>query len=783
MVMGRLGRGVAAGVVAWSAGTASATWSILLVDTRTGEIALGSATCLTNFDLRANTPVLIPGVGGATAQSFVDNTGQNRTLIRDLLATGSSTADILAQLSVFDSGHQTRQYGIISALGDPLTFSGTGAGQWAGGETGVLVGAGEGGGDIHYAIQGNVLSGPSVVSEALDAIEGTPGDLAEKLMAGMEAARAFGGDGRCSCSGGGPTSCGDPPPSFTKSSHIAYMLVARDGDTEGCAPTYRLQARSANVLSARSSVGTTIAAFVPESSASVEVREIIGDTAPGRLAGQANVEFPAIVRRGVFEDVTGDGRADLVLVATDGSGVFMAESLDGRLSFAAPVRIDLGTMPIDAKAADIDGDTLADLVVAEGSANEVRVYWGDASEPFAEFAAIGALEGPSAIEVAQLNGSGGPEVAVLRGLAGAVEVFAVAGERQLSLVETITTGRTTDNRLIAIDTASDGWSDLLLAGSSTSVRQVVRRTGIAARVQDYPAQGVPMALDAGDVTGDGVLDAVVVSGINSKVLVGSAIQPDNLSVSTVTLPGTAREAEIADFDGDGDLDLVYYANTWTSARLVVNTGSGFGPATGCGSGEYFLNLNVAFSSASDPDPVFTLRDEFDLWRAERIGVTDAVRSSAALDAPAIAPSTACDRTLTVTLRDWSGGPVTGIPAASIRVSHDETSAVSSEIGEVVELGGGVYRITLSGTPVTGTDALRIEVTDPGAERPVVLMPRAEIPVRFLADVNGDGAESPDDFGAWVALFQALDPLADQNSDGQVTPADFSAWISNFNGPC
>lgn len=783
MVKSLFGRSLAAGTVAVAAGRASATWSILLVDTRTGEIAVASATCLTNFDLRANTPVLIPGVGGATAQSFVDNTGQNRTLIRDLLATGTSTSDILAQLATFDTGHQTRQYGMIRAVGDPLTFSGTGAGQWAGGVTGVLIGAGEGGGDLHYAIQGNVLSGPSVVPGALSAIQNTTGDLAEKLMAGMEAARDLGGDGRCSCSAGNPTGCGDPPPSFTKSSHIAYMLVARDGDTEGCAPTYRLQARSANVLAAPSNAGTTIAAFVPENSASVEVREIVGDVAPGRFAGGASVVFPSIVRKGFFADVTADGLADLVLVASNGSGVWMAESLDGSLAFAPPVRIDSNALPVDAVAADIDGDTLADLAVADGLTLDVRVYWGDVNAPFAAFATLGPMQGPSALAIDDLNGSGGPEVAVLSGSFGTVDIFTLTGARQLTLAESIPTGRSTDSRIGVIDSANDGRADLLLGGSTTSVRQIVRKAGAPPISQDYALAFTPGSLDVGDVTGDGIEDAVVTSGNTSTVLTGFPSVPDLLIPNVLQLFGTPREAEIADFDLDGDLDLVYYANSWTSARLVENRGTGFAPATGCGSGEYFLNLNVAFSAANDPDPVFTLRDGFDLWRAERIGVTDAVRSSAAFDAPAIAPATTCDRTLTVTLRDWAGGPVTGIPAVDVVVSHDASSSISSEIGETVDLGGGVYRVVLSGTPVMGTDVLRIEVRDPNADAPIVLMPRATIPIRFLADMNGDGQKTPADFSQWVSRYQAGDPLADQNLDGEVTPADFSAWVANYNGPC
>ena len=46
----------------------SATWSILIVDTRTGELAVGSATCLTGFNLRTITPVLLVGRGAACAE-------------------------------------------------------------------------------------------------------------------------------------------------------------------------------------------------------------------------------------------------------------------------------------------------------------------------------------------------------------------------------------------------------------------------------------------------------------------------------------------------------------------------------------------------------------------------------------------------------------------------------------------------------------------------------------------------------------------------------------------
>ena len=204
-----------------------ATWSILIVDTRTGEIAVGSATCVPGYSLKMITPVLLVNRGAATAQASV-NIGSitNRALIWRSFKERTTPTKILQLLANNDPGHQTRQYGIIDVSGGKVTFSGTQNFAWAGGVTGSF-------GTIHYAIQGNILTGQGVVTAAEQAVINTPGDLSEKLMAGMEAARAMGGDGRCSCLTGSATSCGVPPPSFTKSAHIGFMVVARQGDTDG----------------------------------------------------------------------------------------------------------------------------------------------------------------------------------------------------------------------------------------------------------------------------------------------------------------------------------------------------------------------------------------------------------------------------------------------------------------------------------------------------------------------------------------------------------------------
>ncbi len=203
---------------------ARATWSILIIDLSTGEIAIGIATCLVGFDLKPETVVVVPGYGVAAAQSFVGPLSL-RQLIRTQILNGTSASQILTLLAAADPGHQSRQYGIASFAGGTATFTGSGAGAWAGGLTGQT-------GSLVYTVQGNVITGQPVITAAELAIQTTVGTLGDKLMAAMEAAASMGGDGRCSCLTGGPTSCGSPPASFQKSAHIGLMIVSRPSDID-----------------------------------------------------------------------------------------------------------------------------------------------------------------------------------------------------------------------------------------------------------------------------------------------------------------------------------------------------------------------------------------------------------------------------------------------------------------------------------------------------------------------------------------------------------------------
>jgi Family of unknown function (DUF1028)/Invasin, domain 3 len=205
---------------------AGATWSIVLVDTATGEVAVAGATCLEGLDLLKLLPVVVVGRGGGCAQSQVDTTAANRKEIFDNLILGTPPPEIIEILIDGDLFWKSRQYGIADMSPEGAGYTGAAAGQYKEHIFGSS-------GTVTYAIQGNVLTGAPVIAAAQLAVTSTSGSLADKLMAGMEAARLMGGDGRCSCAPGDPTGCGSPPPSFVKSAHIGFVVVARIGDVDG----------------------------------------------------------------------------------------------------------------------------------------------------------------------------------------------------------------------------------------------------------------------------------------------------------------------------------------------------------------------------------------------------------------------------------------------------------------------------------------------------------------------------------------------------------------------
>lgn len=220
---------VVVGLLAVLPSPAWATWSVIAVDKSTGRVVIASATCVDRDDqfLMGVQAVVVPGKGVAACQAGVDGTHANQMLVFQELQKGTDPARIIELLST-DPAFQTRQFGILDLQGRHAGHSGLGNGYVAQDLQGQVPGT-----EIFYSIQGNILRAGNVMPNAVQAFLKTTGALTDRVMAAMEAADGSGGDSRCTC----PPWPGDGSqpqvPCDGRTSHVAYLLMAESGDSNG----------------------------------------------------------------------------------------------------------------------------------------------------------------------------------------------------------------------------------------------------------------------------------------------------------------------------------------------------------------------------------------------------------------------------------------------------------------------------------------------------------------------------------------------------------------------
>jgi uncharacterized Ntn-hydrolase superfamily protein len=176
------------------------TFSIVARDPRSGQI--GVAVQSHWFAVGQIVPWAEAGVGAVATQSFVDPSYGKLGL--DLLRTGKSAPDALRGLLGSDAACQVRQVGIIDARGNVATFTGSRDIQAAGGiagkaaNGGVRIECGAAGGTLSdghdFAVQANLMANDKVWPAMAKAYEETSGDLADRMLAALDAAQGVGGD-------------------------------------------------------------------------------------------------------------------------------------------------------------------------------------------------------------------------------------------------------------------------------------------------------------------------------------------------------------------------------------------------------------------------------------------------------------------------------------------------------------------------------------------------------------------------------------------------------------
>ncbi|MFG0305312.1 MAG: DUF1028 domain-containing protein [Phycisphaerales bacterium JB040] len=765
--------GVAAAAALLSAsGTARATWSIVIVDTRTGELAAGSATCLTNINLKDETPVVVMGRGAATAQALLEPTGVTRSDLRQGLLRLDDPQQILASLAFNDTGHRSRQYGLVDVRGRAMTFTGQAANDWAGGVTGRIERGRPGpDDDIVYAVQGNILTGAGVVLAAEAAILASDGDLADMLMESMQAARITGGDGRCSCTSGGPTSCGTPPsdnPDDFKSADVGYMIVGRLGDEDGSRALYRFFDAGDLLGADLNGDGRDELLAFNQFLEITRVYEYLDASVPGALGIERLDDLNIGVggaRTSVVADVNGDGLDDLVLADGPSGNVWIAPGAAGGSIGDAGAVLLLGlTDVVELLATDLDGVGGDDLVALTGSGAVFPVPGGAGSS----LTPGGFISGNAeTIAAGDLNGDGLPDVLAVDGADGRLRILASDGSGGLSPAGQVLTG----SEILdagAMDVVPGGPTEIIVAEAGS---RDVRALDASGNELSAVRSGFDPRLFIEGNFVDGVEGEVAVLSNRRLTVVG----PDGAGgLEVLNFEGTAEtliDPVALDLNGDG-LDEIAggIADPNTSQRLLLveNRGGELSEPRGWGDGRYFLTLNVANTQRSDPDPVVTLQDRFDNWRANNAGRVDAVLSRV-VGGGVVAPG--AQAVFEVDLQAYPGVPISTTPIVTAEFSDP---GVASVIG-VEDRGNGQFAIRVEGV-AEGTTALHV-IADDGGPRPTVLMPAPTLRVLSdPADFNADGLRDDQDLLDFTQAFLSGDLSADYNGDGVLDLGDIRALL-------
>ena len=251
-------------------------------------------------------------------------------------------------------------------------------------------------------------------------------------------------------------------------------------------------------------------------------------------------------------DLDGDGKPDMAVVNLTAAtvSVFRNTSASGSISassFAPAVSFTTGTSPYSLAIGDIDLDGKPEIITANYGATTMSVFHNVSTsgsitsssfEPKLDFISGNA---PFGVNIHDLDGDGKPEV-----------IISNIGNNNVSVFPNIST-----------------------PGSLTT-------SSFAAR-QNFATGSGPQAAAIGDVDGDGKpdiavanLNAATVSVLRNTSTPGSITGVSFAAKVDFATPSQPQVAALADFDGDGKLDLAtanISGNTASVMRNVASSGS------------------------------------------------------------------------------------------------------------------------------------------------------------------------------------------------------------------
>lgn len=293
-------------------------------------------------------------------------------------------------------------------------------------------------------------------------------------------------------------------------------------------------------------------------------------------------------------DFDGDGRPDIATANigfTNNISIFRNTNPDSSVSFAQPINFTTEQGPSTVTTGDLDGDGKIDIVVLNKNATGTfsvllnNSTLGDLSfEPKVNF----NISYPGSAFIADMDGDGKPEVAVLSGFNNTLSIFkntSIPGNISLDAPITITTN-TNPGYIFIADVNNDYKPDVIVGNmnngnaGSVSIFKNISTVGsilLDAKI-DFPTANQPAEIAIGDLDGDDKPDMAIAnsaSATSSISIFKNLTSGGNISFATkqdYAVVFSPQSLNISDLNGDGKPDLVV-ANFGAQVSVFQNNSS------------------------------------------------------------------------------------------------------------------------------------------------------------------------------------------------------------------
>jgi hypothetical protein len=299
-------------------------------------------------------------------------------------------------------------------------------------------------------------------------------------------------------------------------------------------------------------------------------------------------------------DFNGDGIADVVVGQADNAGstgvaVYLGKG-DG--TFFPGVTYGASTEDTNVAVADFNGDGILDIASIDRSSQEIDIFLGNGDGTFnvAGSYACDTQEAPEPTELVlgDFNKDGKMDIAVTNFNTSDVGILLGNGDGTFAAPVTYPVGEGYRPEAIAAgDLNGDGFLDLAVPSFNGDQPILVIMLGKSDSSGTFQAptssdiNGLPNEIAVGDLNKDGKLDLAVSEFEGTtfngqvEVLLGKGDGTFNAPVAyTASAFGGASGdsdpagIQVADMNGDGNLDLVYINNNWGTLAVATGVGDG-----------------------------------------------------------------------------------------------------------------------------------------------------------------------------------------------------------------